>query len=121
MVSPLLDEDWMITLLRSPPNAEMVDRIQAGAAQALIDLYDRKVTRDVFLEQATPCFALYGQCAKLWLLKHIKNVYDEGSLDASAFAKAEQGLSELIQRQSEEIINLVQRLKMCPNDEDRVH
>ncbi len=121
MVSPLLDEDWMITLLRSPPVNDGLDRIQAGAAQALIDLYDRKVTRDVFLEQATPCFALYGQCAKLWLLKHIQLVHEDGALDDNAFKKAESGLADLIRRQSEEIINLVKRLQMCPMDEDRVH
>lgn len=122
MVSPILDEDWMITLLKAPTTLpDGVDRIQAGAAQALIDMYDRKVTRDVFLEQATPCLALYGQCAKLWVLRNIKAVFDDGSLDAAAFAKAEAGLTELVMRQSEEIINLVQRLKQCPNDEDRVN
>ena len=121
MVSPLLDEDWMITLLRSAPVNDGLDRIQAGAAQALIDLYDRKVTRDVFLEHATPCFALYGQCAKLWLLKHIQDVYDEGMLDSAAFKKAETGLADLIRRQAEETINLVKRLQLCPMDEDRVH
>lgn len=122
MVSPLLDEDWMITLLKAPTTAgDGPDRIQAGAAQALIDLFDRKVTREVFLESATPCLALYGQCAKLWVLRNIKQVYEEGALDPSAFAKAETGLTELILRQSEELVNLVKRLQMCPNDEDRVH
>lgn len=122
MASPVLDEDWMIQLLKTPTSIDHgTDRVQAGAAQALVDLFDRKVQREFFVEHAGPCLSLYGQCAKLWILRHIKTVFDEGELTAEAFEKADRGLSDLIRRQGAEVVAIVKQLQECPADEDRVH
>ena len=90
------------------------------SVQALADLYDRKVTRDEFGTQASVCIGLYGQCAKLWMLKNIKDCWDHDGLDADTFAVAGEGLSNMIRLQAEQVIEQVKRLQMCPTSADIV-
>ena len=121
MSDPVLDEQYIIELLRCPVKAETVTMLQGGAVQALIDLYDRKVTREEFANLASPCLALYGQTAKLWLLANIEGVFDSGDLDKDRFVKAREGLENLVRKQAETVIEIVKRLQTCPTSQDKVH
>jgi hypothetical protein len=121
MADPVLDEAHIIQLLRAPATVEMINILQAGAVQALMDLYDRKVTRDDFAAMASPCIALYSQTAKLWLLHNIQDVFDGGDLTHERFVVASEGLSEIIRKWAEVVIEQVKRLQMCPGDKDVVH
>ncbi len=121
MADPVLDEDYIIELLRVPVKAATIDRIQAGAVQALMDLFDRKCTRDEFLSLASRCISLYGQTAKMWMLSNIAVVHEEGTLDKKTFDVAIKGLEQIIRVQSEAVVEIVQRLQMCPSSRDKVH
>lgn len=121
MADPVLDEEMIADLLKCPISPENVGRIQAGAMQALMDLYDRKATRDEFIAMATPCVALYGQTSKLWLLANVRMVFDSGDLDTNRFEQAQTGLSDIIRVQCETVIEIVKRLRMCPTSQDKVH
>jgi hypothetical protein len=121
MADPILNEQEIILLLRAAASPDNVARLQTGAVQALIDLYDRKVTREEFLHSAAPCLTLYGSAAKLWLLENIHGVYAEGALDQERFTQAARGLEDLIRKQAESVIDIVRRMQLCPTSEDRVH
>lgn len=121
MADPVLDEQQIIQLLKAPCTVEMVNILQSGAVQALVDLYDRKVTRDEFTAMASPCIALYGQCSKLWLLDNIKDVFMTGDLTAQRFDDAKNGLADVIRKQAETVIEQVKRLQLCPTSQDQVH
>lgn len=121
MAAPILDEDEIIRYLKSPCNVEMINIIQSGAVQALMDMYDRETTRDEFLRMAAPCIALHSQCAKLWLLNNIHEVFKGGDLTDDRFVQAKEGLSDLIRKQTETVIESVKRLQLCPSDQDVVH
>lgn len=121
MADPVLDEDLIVSLLKSTISADSVARLQMGTVQALVDLYDRKVTRDEFTTAASHCLALYGQLAKLWLLTNIESVYDAGHLDKNNFKQAAAGLQDIVRKQCEGVIEIVKRLQLCPTSEDKVH
>lgn len=121
MADPILDEEGIKELMRVPVKAEHVHMIQAGCAQALIDLYDRKVTREEFSHMASPIIALYAQTAKLWMLASIEMVHDAGDLDKRRFELARDGLEDLIRKQCESVIEVVKRLQQCPTSQDAVH
>ena len=121
MADPLLDEDQIIQLLSVPISAANINALQAGAVQALCDLYDRKTTREEFTSKAAACIGLYGQCAKLWLLANVQQVHAEGELDTARFVTATEGLTDIVRKQAEVVIEIVQRLKQCPTSQDRVH
>lgn len=121
MADPILDEDMIVTLLKTPVSVQNVNAIQAGAVQALIDLYDRKCTREEFVNLASPVLALYGQAAKLSLLANVEIVYDSGDLDKDRFNRARDGLVDLIRKQTETVIDVVKRLQLCAGTQDHVH
>jgi hypothetical protein len=121
MADPILDEDYIVTLLKAPVNHETTNMIQAGAVQALLDLYDRKVTRDVFCDEGSVCLALYGQASKLWVLNNIQEVYSRGELTEERFKIAKDQLCDLIRKQAEMVIETVKRLQLCSTSEDKVH
>ena len=45
-IDPVLDEDTIIKLLRMPVIIGNIGYLQAGAAQGLIDMYDRDGSRE---------------------------------------------------------------------------
>lgn len=115
---PRMDEEMILNLLRSGENAQA---IQAGAVQALLDMYDRGVTREVFCNHASACLALYSHVAKLWMLNNIRAPFDAGGLTAGSFIAAEKHLLDVIGKQAEEVIALVKSLQACPTSEDAIH
>lgn len=121
MADPILDEDLIVSILQCPIKPDTVNRIQSGAMQAMVDLFDRKPTRDEFISLSAPCVALYGQAAKLWMLSNIQQVYDAGELDGSRFLVATSSLEDIIRKQCETVIEIVKRLQLCPTSQDRVH
>lgn len=121
MADPVLDEDNILGLLQLPITIETVNAIQAGAAQALIDLFDRKVTRQEFMDEASTCLSLYGQTAKLWMLASMERAHHETGIDEMAFRRAEEGITKLIGRDVDRVVTLVKRLQECPLSEDKVH
>lgn len=121
MADPILDEDGILMLLSRPILPENVNAIQAGAVQAMVDLYDRKVTREEFCELLTPCLTLYGLTSKLWILNNIYDVHRQNGLDETRFKDAAQELAAIISKQVDEVVAIVKRVKQCPTSEDKVH
>ena len=121
MADPVFDEEFINHLLRVTPSINTVDALQSGAAQALVDLYDRKVTREEFIACASQCLSLYSQTAKLWMLHNIKHTFDEHGLTAEKFELADKQMVELLTKQAQGVMAIVDRLMQCPTSQDKVH
>ena len=121
MADPILDEEIIKDLLRTGVDVSNTGRIQQGAVFALCDVYDRGVTRDEFTSMASLCLSLYAQCAKLWVLHNIADVYKAGDLDDARFKTASTQLEDIIRKQCMDTIEVVRRLQECPTSEDKVH
>lgn len=120
MANPILDEDGILMLLQRPILPENVNALQAGAVQAMVDLYDRQVTREEYCELLTPCLTLYGQASKLWILENIYRVHKEHGLDELRFKQAAEELAAIISKQIDEVVAIVKRVKQCPTSEDTI-
>lgn len=114
-------EDAIVEMLNVPITAQTVETIQCGAVQLLIDLYDKKVTREEFCKDAAPLLELYGQTAKLWLLNNIHQVYKDHGLDEDRFAMAEKGITALIAKGVERATDMAKALRECATDGDKIH
>lgn len=121
MADPILDENIILALLDCAPKHENLARIQQGAVQALMDLYDRKVTREEFASAASPCLALFAQCSKLWVLHNIEDAFQLGDVNQASFDHARNGIQELLSKQIESVVGIVERLRQCPLSTDKVH
>lgn len=121
MVSPILNEKLIIDLLKTPAGNDGAMRIQHGAVYALVDVHDRKATREEFTTMAEVCLALYAQSAKLWVLNNIEEAFNQGGVNANSFANAREELINVMRKQSEAVIDIVKRLQECPENEDKIH
>ena len=121
MADPILDEDLIIHFLRSPVVPEMMHQMQSGAVQTLLDLYDRKVTRDEFCEAAGQCVVLYSSAARMLILDSMRQLYIDQALTPAAFDEAVVGLQRIMRIQTAGVIEIVERLKLCPTSQDKVH
>jgi hypothetical protein len=121
MADPLLDEANIIRMLSEPADLEHAEDIQAGAVQAVMDLYDRKVTREEFVGNLAIALQLYGMCSKLWILNNIRTVFARGDLDADKFDRANHDLCATIGAQANVVAAVVKRLQECPTSMDQVH
>jgi hypothetical protein len=121
MADPVLDEDRILNKLAMPSKFENLGLIQEGAIQALVDLYDRGVTREEYLTLASSCVSLYAQTAKFYVIASMNDLFCDGTLDKTAFDNALKSLSAVIDAQRETVIGTVCRLKMCPSSAEKIH
>lgn len=121
MADPVLDEAYIIDRLAAPVTVANLQIIQGGAVQALCDLYDRKVTREEFINLAAPVVSLYGQCAKLDMLDSIEAVFKSGDLKQEKFDTATKAMEDLIRAQAMKVTEIIKRLQLCPTSQDKVH
>ena len=121
MADPIFDEAYIMHLLTAPPSPENCEYHQTGAAQALVDLYDRKVTREEFITAASQCLSLYSTTSKLRMVHAIRDTFDSDGLSAEKFDKADHDCREVITKQAGILITTVKRLMQCPTSEDKVH
>jgi hypothetical protein len=121
MADPVFDEELIVELFKSAVNRENTGRIQQAAVHMLADLYDRGVTRDEFISMATLCISLYAQCAKLWVLGNVEEVFDAGDLTNERFKIGSGQLEEIIRKQCMDAIEVMKRLQDCPTSADKVH
>lgn len=121
MADPVLDEDNILHMLSAPLTLDTLDYVQSGAAQALVDLYDRKVTREQFIALASPVLAFYAQIARLRMIVSVDEVFAQGTLDQATLDKAKVGIVTLLEKQRGTVVDTVKKLMECPTSEDRVH
>lgn len=118
---PVLDEEGILELLRVPVQPETISALQAGAVQALLDLYDRKVTREEFIKSAAPCIELHAQAAKLWMLTNIWRVHSSGDLTDDRFKVASEGLTNITTAAAARVHDIVSAVMQCPTSGDKIH
>lgn len=114
-------EDLLVEMLSVPVSVQTIGTIQTGAVRALVNLYDRKVTRDEFCVMAAPLIELHTQSAKLWILHNIHAVYVEGDLDETRFKEAHDGLTKLITAGVERAIEIVKKTRECAQPGDAIN
>lgn len=121
MAGPILNEDYIKALLSVPVERDSVHRIQDGAVQTLLDLYDRKVTREEFIQNAAPCVLLYGQAAKYWALCTLYEKVLTDTLEKDEMRAIMEGLRINICAQTAIVADIVDRLKECPRDGEPIN
>lgn len=121
MADPIFNEQAIIELLAVPVNVEYANALQAGTVQAIIDLFDRDVTRDELLTALEPALHLYAYVEKMKTLRSIKTVFDEGTLSADKFDVATSQVSERVRQLCMQVTEIMKRLQQCPTSMDIIH
>lgn len=118
---PVLEEDDILRLLRAPVTVQNLEYLQAGAAQGMIAMYDRKGTRENFALHASDCLALYSSIGKLYMLRSMADLFADGRLSKETIDKGLNDLAELIKAQAMSVSATIEKVKMCPTSADAIH
>ncbi len=118
---PVLDEGNIVALLKSPVTARGLPELQAGAAQALIDMYDRDGTRKEFVMHGSNCLALYSSVGRLNILHSILDMINREEFNREKVIKAIEDLTAITRAQSELVCNTMERIQLQATSQDIVH
>lgn len=122
MTTPIIDERMLLKVLDCTANYEHVERLQQGALMTIIDAYDREVTRDEFITIIQAFSSLVDSVGRLALLHNVKQFVDHhGQATPADIERAQAGVTEMAQNATKVVAEIVERLRQCPLDEDRIH
>lgn len=121
MVDSILDEALLVKCLKQEVIPENARSIMDGALAAVVDGYDRKVTRDEFMVLLSTSMTAYGAFARLACLKSLEISWKAEKVDAVALKTAEDYLTTLAKENISALTEFVERLVQCPNTGDKVH
>lgn len=122
MTTPLIDERALLKLLDCTATYANIERLQQGAIMALIDCYDREITREAFVLAARTTANMIDALARLALLHNVKQFAEKhGKAEPADIALAQKGVNEMLEEANKATIEMVELMRQCPLDEDRVH
>lgn len=127
MASSLIREDIMVDMLSNSLEGEGCDeearyRLRSGAAMMMIDAYDRKATRDSFVDCITAALHLCDAVGQFNSMENVKQFFTErgvithGDLDTTLDV-----LRKRIDTCVTRCENIAELLSQCPEDEDGIN
>jgi hypothetical protein len=118
---PFIDEDQCIFMLQQEINQETLPYHQNAALQVVMDLYDRKVTREEFARNAGTAISFYATLAKMHVVAQTRAMQEAGTLDYAVMASSTAKLAEIAAGKARSMIQCVAMLRECATTQDTVH
>lgn len=120
MASPLLDELEIMQDLHTPVTVSAVGRLQQASVGVMMDLYDRKVTRDNYCALLGPCVSMYGAMSKLYVLNNVRKAFHRGEVNEESLNAAIAELESNARSHVDHVKKVLAELRECPTDADPI-
>lgn len=120
MADPLLDEIEIMQDLHTPVTVSAVARLQQASVGVMMDIYDRKVTRDHYCAMLGPCISMYGAMAKLYVLNNVRKSFYKGQVNAENLDEAIAELESNARSHIEHVKKVLAELRECPTSADPI-
>lgn len=124
----MIDEQHILDTLGADaktPDAETAaqrnTRLQVGAILALVDAYDRKLTRDQFIIVASLALTIHTTSGKGAMLQSTHELFRTEELTEASFLTAATAIDGVLKTKTNELCEIVKRMAMCPVPGDKVH
>jgi len=121
MADPVLDEELIANLVETKPSPDAVMRLLAGATMLLVDSYDRKTTRDEFLNIAHVALALHSYASQYGNTANMQAMAGRGKLDDAVFKQTMDNVTDLVEYYAAAAAKYARRLQECPRSKDKIH
>ena len=118
---PQVNEDGCIFMLQQAINAETLPYHQNAALQVIMDLYDRKVTRDEFGKNTGTAISFYATLAKLYVIDQTRTMLADGTLTDEAVARSHAMLTAIASDKAAALVKCMTLLSSCATSEDTVN
>lgn len=118
---PRINEQGCLFMLQQPVNLETLPYLQNAALQVVVDLYDRKVTREEFMKSAGDAITLYAMLAKLYVTAQTSDLHDKGTLTSDTIQTYADKLVLQASGRMAALAKMMTLLVQCPTSDDVVH
>jgi len=118
---PQINEAGCVFMLQQEINAETLPYHQNAALQVLIDLYDRKVTREEFLHHAGIVVTFYSTLAKLNVIDQVRAMTITNTLTLETVDTSHVKLHEIAAAKAAMLSKFMTLMAQCPMSDDVVH
>lgn len=121
MADPLINEPLCLMMLQQEINDETMPYMQNAALQVIMDLWDRKVTREEFAKSCGVAIMLHSTIAKLYVIAQTRELTVTEKLTLETIDTSTARLTEFATDKRVALGAIMERLMQCPTSEDSVH
>jgi hypothetical protein len=121
MTPVMKPEQAILTILKHAVSVDNASAVQTAAAQCLLSLYDRKVTRERFIADASLCIMLYMTSGRAMLLTSLMNAETAPPNTAEFLGEVRADVVEVMQQIALSLSREVELLLQCPDKGDAVN
>lgn len=118
---PQINEEGCLYMLQQEINRETIPYHQNAALQVLMDLYDRKVTRDEFGKHAGTAISLYSTLAKLNVVEQLKDLIAVAPLEPGRIEITRAELTRIAADKAASLARCMELLQHCATSQDTVN
>lgn len=119
--NPLVNEENILSVLRSEPQLETLMYFRRSAVFAVVDAFDRGVTRDFFASILSNCVNLNEVARRLELTAHIFSDFDKGVLTREKLGQLIVALTENFEKYRVAIAEEARVLAEMPQADEVIH
>ncbi len=116
-----MDERALITSLSSEVALETLNDIRSGTILSIIDAYDRRVPRAVFLDIVTHSLPLYDWIGSLEMVNRIAALYTRQKVSEPALAEAAAEFSNRADSARRHLLGRMKAVVACAPSDATLH
>ena len=121
MPDPILNEQLILEVLQEPFQPATAEKLAHASILAVMDAYDRKITREAFVDLLDSAVNLNSMCVQTLLLSNIlrkkaANTYKDADID--------EGLKKIItmgDMHRDRLFMMADLVAQCPQEADTKH
>lgn len=122
MTSPIVDENMAIHLLTLGHSHDTANAIGTGAFLLLMDAWDRNATRDQFMAAVGAAIMTADRVGRASIAKAVRHfMQSNGDISLVDVEVMVEGTEKLLKEATAECTKMVELLKQCALDEDKIH
>ena len=121
MGDPQINEEGCIFMLQQAVNQETLPYHQNAALQVVMDLYDRKVTREEFGKNVGTAISFYATLAKLYVIDQTRELKAKDALTEEIIANSHIALTTIATDKAAALVKCMVLLSCCATTQDAVH
>lgn len=119
--NPLLSERYIIDVLSVAVGPESIMHLRSAIMSPLVAAYDRRITRDEFIEMIDDALKMRDALGRLEMLISIDNLMQIDDFDAEKVREALTGLTNTAEAKRASMIKRMELIAQLPCEDDPIN
>lgn len=114
MADPLIEEQYMLSLLSLPANVGTVAQIKQGSLLSCVDAVDRKILRDPLIDILALSLSLTDTLGRMEIVQSMLPLLKDGSLKEENLVEANATLVKMAEEKRLKLLRMMNNVADCP-------